>query len=167
DAMVTNVSDGRIKYNYSNSSGKAFKKDSSRLIKAEFTVTADEGIYEINNILHTVAGQDEKKFIFSDEAVNPIPKTESTLPDKEPYDPSISDERKYGDVDNDGRITIVDVSFIQRHLAGINTFDAVQLKYGDIDGDGNVTIVDGTYIQRWLAGILKDNPMTRFGYPRE
>ena len=88
------------------------------------------------------------------------PTEEPTVPDKP------MPERKYGDVDDDGDITIVDTSFIQRHLAGIDVFDAVQLKYGDVDDDGDVTIVDGTYIQRWLAGIVKDNPLERFGYPR-
>ena len=74
---------------------------------------------------------------------------------------------KYGNVDGDDVITIVDVSYIQRHLAGIRKFDADQIRIADVDGDGDVTIVDGAYIQRWLAGMLSDNPMTRFGYPKQ
>ena len=167
-SVVTNdLVPGRVKYNYSNTKGKLFDKDTSLLIEARFTVTASEGVYEITNILHAVAGQNEKKYIFDDEIINPVQKSDSTLPDKPVYDPDEPvDARKYGDVDNDGDITVVDASHIQRYLASIEQFDADQLKYGDVDGDGDVTVVDASHIQRWLAGILKDNPLVRFGYPR-
>ena len=124
-------------------------------------------MYEITNILHAVAGQNEKKYIFDGEILNPVQKSDSAIPEKVPYDPDAPvDARKYGDVDNDGNITVVDASHIQRYLASIEQFDADQLKYGDVDGDGDVTVVDASHIQRWLAGILKDNPLVRFGYPR-
>ena len=65
----------------------------------------------------------------------------------------------YGNVDGDRDITIVDSTFIQRHLADIDPFDADQEKIGDCDLDGAVTIMDTTYIQRFLASILFDNPL--------
>lgn len=250
---------GHIVYNYSNVNGMKFVTDTSRLIRAQFKVTATSGELGITNILHTVAGENERTFRYIDQDIEPIsyigsnvpaltpvdvaPETlpateatevtepatqtatveetipptqpatvEETIPETQPptvplteaptemltepptesptaaptekpteiqtelptepptEEPTVPDkpmpERKYGDVDDDGDITIVDTSFIQRHLAGIDVFDAVQLKYGDVDDDGDVTIVDGTYIQRWLAGIVKDNPLERFGYPR-
>lgn len=238
---------GHIIYNYSGANGTRFATDTSRLIYAQFKVTATAGELDITNILHTIAGENEKVFRYIDEDIEPLkyadsdvpaltpvdvapetlPATEATEPPTQPLveeetvpatqpmtdaptdpptiaptdaptepptdsptdaptespteaqtesptepfteKPTVPDtpapERKYGDVDNDGDITIVDTSFIQRYLAGIELFDADQLKYGDVDGDGDVTIVDGTYIQRWLAGILKDNPLARFGYP--
>ena len=281
DGVVLNTGlAGRINYNYSSAKGKAFKKDTSRLIEAQFVVKAESGVLEINNFLHVVAGQEEKKYIFGDEIIEAPRKSAGALPEKEPYDPSaetkiltdpatgikvaadvdaaltvreiapgdfnyylydsgnlrlfeISLEKdgkpialtapvkvmfpeaycravyrfkdgiftdaqaasdtsgyrtvrtdtlglfvtsktdtppkaeKYGNVDGDDVITIVDVSYIQRHLAGIRKFDADQIRIADVDGDGDVTIVDGAYIQRWLAGMLSDNPMTRFGYPKQ
>ena len=73
----------------------------------------------------------------------------------------------YGNVDGDDVISIIDASYIQRHLAGIIHFTADQLRLGDVDGDGEVTIFDATYIQRWLAGLLENNPLARYDYPRE
>ena len=259
-AMVLKEAEkGHIVYNYSSANGTRFATDKTRLIRAQFKVTATSGELGITNILHTVAGENERTFRYIDQDIEPIlyigsdvpaltpvdvapetlpatevtevtepptqppveeetvpatqPETvEETIPETQPQtvplteaptemltepptesptaaptekpteiqtempteppteEPTVPDkpmpERKYGDVDDDGDITIVDTSFIQRHLAGIDVFDAVQLKYGDVDDDGDVTIVDGTYIQRWLAGIVKDNPLERFGYPR-
>ena len=247
-AMVLKEAEkGHIVYNYSSANGTRFATDKTRLIRAQFKVTATSGELGITNLLHTVAGENERTFRYIDQDIEPIlyigsdvpalmpvdvapetlPATEATevtepptqtatveetipptqpptvplteaptemptepptesptaaptekpteiqteLPTEPPTEePTVPDkpmpERKYGDVDDDGDITIVDTSFIQRHLAGIDVFDAVQLKYGDVDDDGDVTIVDGTYIQRWLAGIVKDNPLERFGYPR-
>lgn len=211
--VLNEIEKGHIIYNYSGANGTRFATDTSRLIRAEFKVTAIAGELSITNILHTVAGENERAFRYIDEDIEPIPYSGSDVPALTPVDvapetspataeetipatqvetaaptekpteiqtetptvpttekPTESDipapERKYGDVDNDGDITIVDTSFIQRHLAGIDLFDEVQLKYGDVDDDGEVTIVDGTYIQRWLAGLVKDNPLERFGYPR-
>lgn len=176
---------GHILYNYSGANGTKFATDTSQLIRAQFKVTATSGELAVTNILHTLAGENERAFLYIDEVIEPLPYSGSDIPALTPIevapttqpetehptvestDPDVPvPERKYGDVDDDGDITIVDTSFIQRHLAGINVFDEVQLKYGDVDGDGEVTIVDGTYIQRWIAGIVKDNPMERFGYPR-
>ena len=59
-------------------------------------------------------------------------------------------EKKCGDSDGDGEVTIIDATCIQRYLAQfeLTTFDEVT---ADADGDGEITIVDATIIQRYLA----------------
>ncbi len=56
-----------------------------------------------------------------------------------------------GDVDGDGRITICDVTAIQRYLAEYEELTDDQLAAADTNGDGNVTIEDVTYLQMYLA----------------
>lgn len=58
-----------------------------------------------------------------------------------------------GDADDDGDVSIIDVTYIQRHLAGIITLSGDSLIAADADLDDDVTIIDATCIQRHLAGI--------------
>ena len=62
-------------------------------------------------------------------------------------------DRLTGDVDGDGKVTILDGTHIQRYLADIEEFDKVQKAVADYDGDGMITIIDCTAIQLMLAGI--------------
>ncbi len=64
--------------------------------------------------------------------------------------------RQLGDVDNDGEVSIMDVTAIQMHLAKLETLDEEALSYADVNGDGYVTILDGTEIQLLLAGITEE-----------
>lgn len=57
-----------------------------------------------------------------------------------------------GDADSDGKVTILDATCIQRHLASLPT-TAYNEKAADADGDGKVTILDATAIQRHLASL--------------
>ena len=75
-----------------------------------------------------------------------------------PIDPSeISTEAPsvtsfmFGDVDGDGKVTIVDVTAIQRRLASIPTAFFNE-RAADIMGDG-IDITDATYIQKHLAHL--------------
>ncbi|MDR0913795.1 MAG: dockerin type I repeat-containing protein [Oscillospiraceae bacterium] len=58
-----------------------------------------------------------------------------------------------GDVNKDGRVTIADVTEIQRHLAHISEFDAEELDLADYNFDNKVDINDATDIQKFLAKI--------------
>ena len=58
-----------------------------------------------------------------------------------------------GDVDGDGKVTILDGTAVQRHLAGIAVLDAEHEARGDYDYSGKLTILDVTKLQRYLAGI--------------
>ncbi|MBR1534563.1 MAG: dockerin type I repeat-containing protein [Ruminococcus sp.] len=61
-----------------------------------------------------------------------------------------------GDVDEDGQVSILDVTRIQRTLAGLVELSVLQDYLADVDGSGGVTIIDATIIQRALADISYD-----------
>ena len=63
---------------------------------------------------------------------------------------------KLGDVDGDGEVTVLDVTYLQRVLAGAKDKDATVEKLGDVDGDGDFTSIDVTKLQRWLLGLNQD-----------
>ena len=54
-----------------------------------------------------------------------------------------------GDVDGDGIVTVMDVTFIQRYLSGLNTSPFVE-EAAIIEGD-EIEIIDATWIQRYIA----------------
>lgn len=58
----------------------------------------------------------------------------------------------YGDVNLDGVADILDVTAVQRHLAGIETLSDKALGLADANGDGSVKIDDVTHLQTFLAG---------------
>ena len=57
-----------------------------------------------------------------------------------------------GDVDGDGQVTLMDASFIQRHLSQLSLNAPFIEKAADIDGDG-IGVRDATWIQRYKAEI--------------
>ena len=63
---------------------------------------------------------------------------------------------KLGDVDGDGEVTVLDVTYLQRVLAGVKDKDATVEKLGDVDGDGDLNSIDVTKLQRWLLGLNQD-----------
>ena len=59
---------------------------------------------------------------------------------------------KLGDANGDGDITLLDVTFIQRYKAFLDTGIAdCMLMNADVDGSGELEIIDATWIQRWMA----------------
>lgn len=58
-----------------------------------------------------------------------------------------------GDVDNDGKVTIIDATYILRKQAGMEISVPFFENTADIDADGNITIMDATLIQRWLGDL--------------
>ncbi|WP_293969604.1 dockerin type I domain-containing protein [uncultured Ruminococcus sp.] len=59
-----------------------------------------------------------------------------------------------GDVNGDGKVTVVDATTIQQYLAGLTTLSSAQLAAGDVNGDGNITVADATQIQKYIAGLI-------------
>ena len=57
-----------------------------------------------------------------------------------------------GDADKDDRVTIIDVTVIQRVLADYDV-ESYDSKAANVDGDRKVTILDANAIQRWVAGL--------------
>lgn len=59
----------------------------------------------------------------------------------------------FGDVDNDGALTSVDATMIQRYEASMIEFTKRQQFFGDVDNNGETDIVDATRVQRRIVGI--------------
>ncbi len=59
-----------------------------------------------------------------------------------------------GDANGDGKVTIIDATYIQRHLAEIEILTEEQLVSADTYKDGKITILDATQIQRYLADFI-------------
>lgn len=58
-----------------------------------------------------------------------------------------------GDADEDGDVTVIDATVIQRYLLGAPMLTPFNEANADADDDGEITIVDSTVIQRYLLGL--------------
>ena len=67
--------------------------------------------------------------------------------------------RRLGDVNNDGIVSIRDVTAVQRLIAELETYDSLSEKAADVDVSGDVTISDATCIQHYLADYPTDHPI--------
>lgn len=65
---------------------------------------------------------------------------------------------KYGDVDDDGEVTIFDVTDIQRYLADMLNLSDDALVRARVNGEEELTIFDATTIQRYLADMISVFP---------
>lgn len=65
---------------------------------------------------------------------------------------------KWGDVDNDGSVTVVDATAIQRWLADLAVLDGAAQQRGRVTGSKDLTILDATCIQRYLADLISKFP---------
>ena len=72
-------------------------------------------------------------------------------PATEPEDKGI-----LGDADGNGSVDILDVTVIQRALAGTVTNTSALRTRGDVDSNGSLESIDATILQRWLVDV----PMT-------
>lgn len=59
-----------------------------------------------------------------------------------------------GDADKNGKVTIQDVTHIQKRLANMRKLIGNAIKAADFNTDGKVTIKDATAIQKHLAGLI-------------
>ena len=56
-----------------------------------------------------------------------------------------------GDADMDGKITVMDATYIQRHTAQVVVLENLAAFAGDSDEDGKISVMDATYVQRHVA----------------
>ena len=63
----------------------------------------------------------------------------------------VTEEILVGDADGDGKLTIKDVTAIQRHIAELISLTGSALLAADVNGDGSVTVDDATCVQMYLA----------------
>ena len=59
-----------------------------------------------------------------------------------------------GDVDGNGKVTIIDVTLVQRHIAQVTTVAENKVVCADVDRDGDIDIMDATMIQRFIAQLI-------------
>ena len=64
---------------------------------------------------------------------------------------------KLGDVDLNGDVESIDVTYIQRYSIWMPTPITNNYEAGDIDADGYITIMDATMTQQWLANDVAAN----------
>jgi hypothetical protein len=58
-----------------------------------------------------------------------------------------------GDVNDDGKVDVSDVTEIQKYIASMTELTDNQLLAADVNADGKIDITDATQIQKYLAGI--------------
>lgn len=61
-----------------------------------------------------------------------------------------------GDVDDNGRIEIDDVTLLQKYLAGLEELNEKGIFAADVKCDNMLNVDDVTMIQKYLAGLIKD-----------
>lgn len=83
---------------------------------------------------------------------DPIPTTPIPTETQKPTTPG--DVTMKGDSDEDGEVTILDATMIQRYLAKLITENGLNLANAETDGDNEITILDATMIQRYLAKLI-------------
>ena len=61
-----------------------------------------------------------------------------------------------GDVNGDGKISVLDATLVQKYLAGLVTLSDTQKAAADVNGDGSVSVLDATQIQKYIAGLITE-----------
>lgn len=87
----------------------------------------------------------------------PVPTTTAPVPTTTAPVPTVTDPISttvapvvLGDADGDGRLSVMDATFIQKCVASLPGFENVSLEIGDVDGDGRISVKDATTIQYML-----------------
>ncbi len=73
----------------------------------------------------------------------------------------LSDNSEYtlvvsGDVNSDGKVSVVDLSRLKMRIVGITTLDDYQAEAADVNYDGNISVTDLSNLKMYLVG-LKEN----------
>ena len=79
----------------------------------------------------------------------PVPATDPTQPGTKPSQPSGG--AVYGDVNNDGIISVVDSTLVQKFIVHNESLTTEQQIIADVNGDNVVSVVDATAIQKYVV----------------
>ena len=75
-------------------------------------------------------------------------------------------DRRYGDINRDNKIDIMDGTEILRYCARLVEFDRIEYMLADFDNDEDITVLDTTNIQMYIAKLIdhprKDNDWLEF-----
>lgn len=72
------------------------------------------------------------------------------------YPDYIPPQYTVGDVNNDGKINIDDVTLVQKYSAEMEELTGIQLLAADTTKDGLINIDDVTTIQKYIANIINE-----------
>ena len=62
-----------------------------------------------------------------------------------------------GDINNDGRLTVADLTYGARKLGeGTLTEEEIKIKRGDVTGEGRYTVADLNRLSRYIGGVLEN-----------
>ena len=71
-----------------------------------------------------------------------------------PTEPPTKPEQIIGDVNDDGSVTVLDATMLQKYISGLVSLSNEQLTLADTNGDGSITVLDATAIQKYLANLV-------------
>ena len=60
---------------------------------------------------------------------------------------------KCGDTNGDGKVSLIDLANVQKHLLGISLLTGDSFTGGDTNGDGKISLIDLANIQKHLLGV--------------
>lgn len=65
----------------------------------------------------------------------------------------------YGDVNEDGKVTLSDGMMICSHIAGKATLSSDQIKIADFDGDGSISLAETLNLFKYVIGQITEVPI--------
>ena len=80
----------------------------------------------------------------------------TTAPQPTTVQPTTAPERLRGDVDDDGDVTVMDSTYLQKSIVGLPDVPALEtldLKICDLDSDGTISVKDATIIQKIVVNL--------------
>ena len=75
--------------------------------------------------------------------------------------PKLVSDKKYGDVNRDGIVNVLDAILIQKSAVDKATFDEEQKYLGDVNGDGHVDVIDAALIQKYAGERIDKFPVEK------
>ena len=103
-----------------------------------------DGKYEYGGLPNYEMAKENGVVSVLDKSVFPNPSVQPT----DPFNDMI-----YGDVNNDGLITIVDATIVQKYIVNVAQLDNVNQKLADVDVDGVITVKDATAVQKYIVNV--------------
>lgn len=116
--------------------------------RVTLTVKAQTG-YTNDYVIDVLADKAYVLYVDSGAGITPID------PDTEPTpDPTPEPQIMRGDTNGDGKITLIDLANVQRHLLGVIELTGDKFAGADTNKDGKISLIDLANIQRHLLGII-------------
>ena len=64
---------------------------------------------------------------------------------------------KRGDVNGDGKVSMMDLLVLRKYIAGITELTEAQMKAADVNNDGKVSMMDVLWLRQYLSGLRDEN----------